>query len=231
MDTKNILKVATIGLAAAMAMQASAERVAPTYITPMVDSELSAPSSLDSPSAALNVSVDSIYVPITPCRLVDTRRFWPSGAPAPISSPFGGLWPLGETLGFWAWNDQPGDNYLAYGGYDGRCGGNGIPREATAVHVNFTIVSPQGDGYLRAWANGANEPLATMFAWDAGFGVSNAGTVPICSDGTTGGDFETQCASPDPQKPGVTDDFMVKIYSQQPEQLVIDAFGYYKPAN
>jgi hypothetical protein len=219
MNVKSLLQVSVVGLVGSLAVTAVAEdrqRVAPWNVSPMGGTGgdgLSAPAALDAPQALVNVSIPSVYVPITPCRIVDTRQI-------------GGAFGAGQQMGFWAWAEGA-DNYLPFGGNPTNCG---IPGEATAVHVNFTIVSPKGNGFLRAWPNSLLEPNATLFAWDAGFGAANAATIPICSDGTTGNDYNTQCVNPDLSQPGTTIDFLVKIYSDFAEELVIDAFGYYTAA-
>ena len=131
---------------------------------------------------------ESYFVPITPCRLLDTRAEGAGGA-------FGN-----ETT----------REFLAYGILSGQ-GGNdecGIPNTAVAIHVNFTAVDPTGFGYLRAWPYGEDEPGATLMAFTAGPGISNATALAICY----------QCAF----------DFNVKIYLA-PTQLVADAVGYYVP--
>lgn len=205
-------------------------------------SELSAPA-LDGTQSAIDVSVASVYVPITPCRIGDTRR-WPDGGGGTFKNPFGGnglQGQDGETMGFWGWagpfcefdDGSPSGNplpvgercYESFGGSATTCG---IPSNATAVHVNFSVTSPQGKGYLRVWPYGVEEPGATLFAWNPGFSQTNAGTISICSDGTTGGDFLNECEIIIDNESSIID-FYVKIYSEQPENIVIDAFGYYRP--
>ena len=170
---------------------------------------LGSPSSLDG-SSILDVSVPSVYVPITPCRLVDTRQ---------IGLAFGNA--AGETLGFKGWAGDEG--YADQGGFAGNCG---IPKEATAIHMNYIIPGPNGStGFLRSWPNNAPAPTATLLTWRPGGGLGNAATVPICSDGTESGGF-SQCFNP--TVPSQAVDFWVRIFSDIPENLVIDAFGYYE---
>ncbi len=166
------------------------------------DPELSAPT-------ALNVLVPSIFTPLVPCRLADTRGT--PGGPSPFGAP------AGETVAFWAW----GTDFSSFGGVAFDCG---VSSTATAVHVNFTIVAPTTTGFLRTWPVGTTEPTATVFAWNAGFGASNAVTIPICTTSTSN-DTVNDC-----RISGVEHEFYVKIYSALQQQLVIDVLGYYSPA-
>jgi hypothetical protein len=135
-----------------------------------------------------SAELESYFVPITPCRLLDTRAEGAGG-------PFG--------------NEVTRD-FLAYGTLENQGGSNdcGIPDTAVAIHVNFTAVNPTGFGYLRAWPFGQDEPGATLMAFTAGPGISNATALAICY----------QCDF----------DFNVKIYLA-PTDLVADAVGYYVP--
>lgn len=178
--------------------------------------------SLASPSA-VSVNIPSVYTPLTPCRLADTRK------PGVVNSAFGTT--TGEEGYFWAWG--PTQEY-----HGGRAADCGVPGNATAIHANFTVVSPTAPGFLRAWPFGLNEPQATLFAWNAGFGAANAATIPFCSSSTSDVP-QTDCVSPvglgNPVDAlGGTQisevDFKVKIYSDDPTDLVIDVFGYYAPA-
>jgi hypothetical protein len=196
-----------------------AQRTVPSYVGPLEALDAPAAMAASTPTIgevqSLNVSVPSVYVPIIPCRLADTRYF-ESG-----STPFGGLgFGAGETLGFWGWDDWA----VSYEFFGGNSDGCGIPGTATAIHVNFTVIGPKGRGYLRTWPNNANEPMATLFAWSPGFGVSNAGTIAICSE-TTESEGSNACQD----SYGNIVDFWVKIYSEEAEHIAIDAFGYYTP--
>ena len=131
----------------------------------------------------------SLFVPILPCRLLDTRAQGAGG-------PFGG----GNTRDYNIW----GSGLSSQGGTND-CG---IPSNAVAVHINFTAVNPTGFGYLRAWPYGENEPSATLMAFVAGPGVSNATALAIC----------TSCPF----------DIRVKIYLANTD-LVAEAVGYYEP--
>jgi len=120
---------------------------------------------------------DLLFVPLTPCRLFDTRL---------IS---GGLLAPGQRRDFLV----AGTNaFLAQGGNGGGCGvpdGTTEPVAAAAV-VNFIAVSPQGPGHIIAWEYGQAEPLASIinFANIAGLNIANGIVIPI--DGTTSQPFD-----------------------------------------
>lgn len=101
---------------------------------------------------------ESYFVPITPCRLIDTRGH-------------GGAFGNSVTRTYYAYGDLTGQGGAA------DCG---IPDTAIAIHVNFTAVNPTGFGYLRAWPYGQSEPGATLMVFVAGPGVSNATALAIC---------------------------------------------------
>ena len=209
------------GLQTSAQVKPRPDKVAP--LDAYTESNLSAPS-LDAPQARdLDVSVASRYVPITPCRVADTREI-DAAFGLPFESGFGG----GETMGFWGWAGE-GGTYVDFGGIDDVCG---IPSTATAVHMNISVVRAKGNGFLRAWPNNTTEPNATVMAWKVGQGLGNAITIAICSvttnDPVSGGGagFE-DCTDPSNNTDII--DFWVKIYSSKPEDIAIDAFGYYEP--
>ena len=237
MNAKNLLRLTILGVSlTCIGLPAAAQvKPRPYFYAPLepmdpAAGQLSAPA-LDGPQT-LDVSVASVYVPITPCRLLDTR-FFPDGSGGTAQAPYGGLGlgNDGETRGFWGWAGPEG-TYEDFGGNPGPCG---IPSLATAIHVNITVVDPKGKGYLRAWPNNTTEPNATIFAWNPGFGESNAATISICSDGTESDTYDWNPPNPEfadcPDSPAhnYPVDFWIKIYSEFAENIVVDAFGYYEP--
>jgi len=76
-------------------------------------------------SSAVSPPAGSSFVPITPCRLMDTRATSPVG---PRSTPIGA-----ETYVAAVW------------GTNGQCT---IPATATAVSLNATFTSPSAGGFL-----------------------------------------------------------------------------------
>ena len=91
--------------------------------------------------------IDSTFVPVTPCRLFDTRPGEPpnSGKKTPLAA--------GEANALM--QQVTGDI--------GNC--VGIPTGATAVAMNVTIVNPTAQSNLRLFPNGAATPLVSNLNW------------------------------------------------------------------
>jgi hypothetical protein len=78
------------------------------------------------------------YVPVTPCRILDTRE----GAGTPVAA--------NGTLSFDA---------------AGTCG---VPPDARALALNVTAVAPAADGVLRLFGAGSAMPVAQVLAFREG---------------------------------------------------------------
>ncbi|MCB0977896.1 MAG: CAP domain-containing protein [Acidimicrobiales bacterium] len=102
----------------------------------------------------------SEYVPITPCRVADSR-----GGPS-----------FGPYSGAWITVAGTGPDFDAQGGRPGGCG---IPETATAVEASISAVSPSASGYLRVWPGFETEPTATFLNYTARKGTTNTGAVPL----------------------------------------------------
>lgn len=102
----------------------------------------------------------AVFVPITPCRVVDTRVGAPLGHAATRQ------WQVGGS----------GAGFAAQGG---RSGGCGIPAAAVAVEASVSAVSPLGDGYLRAWPSDAPAPSATFLNYPNRRPTTNTGTIAL----------------------------------------------------
>ena len=119
--------------------------------------------SVPSAQAVVGSGSRAIYVPITPCRLFDTR-------PAPDnvggrSTPIGS----GETF------------TLQVRGANGNCD---IPAEAVGVAMNTTAVNGTLNSYLTVYPTDAPQPLASSLNWVAGQGPSpNQLNVTLAADG------------------------------------------------
>ncbi len=110
---------------------------------------------------------DLIFVPVAPCRIIDTRL-----AGGAIAANATRAFKVAGTTGF----DTQGGN----------SGGCGIPQGATtpmaaAVVINFVAVGPAGPGDLRAWPFGQTKPLAAVvnYANVTGLNIANGIVVPI----------------------------------------------------
>ena len=104
-------------------------------------------------TAVFNLPIALRFVPLTPCRVVDTRQ---------ANGPFGGPAISGGTSRDFALPQ-------------GSC--PGIPSNAAAYSVNVTVV-PQGHlGYLTAWPTGYTRPQTSLMNSD-GRTKANAAIVP-----------------------------------------------------
>jgi hypothetical protein len=147
-------------------------------------------------------SSDMVFTPVTPCRLLDTRL-------------------AGGAI---AANSQR--NFLVaaanLSGQGGSATGCGVPTDATAAVVNFTVVSPTGPGNLRAYATANPQPAAPLaatmtFGAVAGLdALSNGTVVPLCDRATT------TC-------PG-TGDMRIQL-SGSSAHVVADVLGYFHPGS
>jgi hypothetical protein len=118
---------------------------------------------LMSASATLGSGERSVFVPIVPCRLMDTR-------PAP------------ETVG--ARSTPIGANEthtISVLGANGNCS---IPADATGLSMNVTAIGGTASSFLTVFPSGAAKPLASNLNWTAGQApVPNAVTVDVPADG------------------------------------------------
>jgi hypothetical protein len=106
----------------------------------------------------------SSFVPITPCRLFDTR-------PAP------------DRVGTRTAPLGPDDTFVAaVRGANGNCA---VPSTATAVSMNVTIISPTADSFLTVFpSDAASRPLAASLNWIAKQAPTpNAVTAALSADG------------------------------------------------
>lgn len=112
--------------------------------------------------AASGGHYEDTFVPVTPCRVVDTRdavagKLQVGGARDVIVRGGG----------------------AAFAKQGGKAGGCGIPTSARAVEVTITAVE-SGSGFLRVWPSDLTQPNATFLNYDDAFNVSNTGTVALC---------------------------------------------------
>jgi hypothetical protein len=102
------------------------------------------------------------FIPVTPCRLIDTRAG--SGFPSGYGPPSigGGGTQRTFTIG-------------------GQCG---IPASAQAVSFNFTVVGPITRGDLRLFPAGAATPAVSTLNWEANIlALANAAIAPLGAGG------------------------------------------------
>jgi hypothetical protein len=115
----------------------------------------------------------NVFVPITPCRLLDTRsaaRVGPRGVPILAEEEF--------RAQVW--------------GPNGECN---IPAGARAIVMNVTAVGPTSAGFLTVWPSDVGKPNASNLNFPAGVVIPNQVTTKIGGDG--GVKFYTTAASTD----------------------------------
>ncbi|QXC59512.1 fibronectin type III domain-containing protein [Aquihabitans sp. G128] len=105
----------------------------------------------------------AVYVPITPCRVLDTRF---------------------ATAGRFAVGEQR-SYQVAGSGITGQGGASScVPDGALAVEASVTAVSPDGSGYFRAWPSNASAPNATFLNFTKVPGITNTGSLSLAPTGT-----------------------------------------------
>ena len=99
-----------------------------------------------------DAATDLVYVPITPCRILDTRVA-------------GGAIAANGTRDV---DVTAVSSYSFQGGDASNCGGAGAAGSFAAVAVNFTVVTPSAAGYITAYPYGTTRPLAATVNYTAG---------------------------------------------------------------
>jgi hypothetical protein len=106
---------------------------------------------------------DLVFVPITPCRIIDTRL-----AGGPIAE--------GTVRSF---DITAVPDYAVQGGASGNCGGAGAAGSFAAAAINFTVVTPSSGGYITAFPFLTPQPLAATVIFTAGSIVGNFTVVKL----------------------------------------------------
>jgi hypothetical protein len=99
-----------------------------------------------------DVATDLVFVPVAPCRILDTRVV-------------GGQIAGGTTRGF---DVTAVTDYTFQGGHASNCGGAGAAGSFAAAVINFTVVFPSSAGYITAFPFGGVQPLSTSMDFDGG---------------------------------------------------------------
>ncbi|MEO6988176.1 MAG: hypothetical protein ABI239_05955, partial [Aquihabitans sp.] len=103
----------------------------------------------------------TVYVPITPCRVVDSRRGL-------------GFFGPNRTADFAVTGSGP--EFAVQGGRPGGCD---LPAGAAAVETSVSAVSPSANGYLRAWPTGTAAPTATFLNYSKSEATTNTGAIAL----------------------------------------------------
>ena len=111
---------------------------------------------------------DTTFIPITPCRLLDTRPQTEFNV-GPRSTPIGENSPVTFT----AWDSGDDDSLCQ------------IPSSATAISTNTTIVNPTAPSFLKLYPADAALPDTSNLNYVAGQSATpNAVTIPLSPTGT-----------------------------------------------
>jgi Protein of unknown function (DUF1566) len=117
-----------------------------------------------------SLNSDLVFTPVTPCRIIDTRKT--------------GILTAETPRGFMGWSS----NYTAQGGDATSCN---LPNNTNnaAIVVNFTVVSPTTGGYITVFPGDATSvPLAATVNFNAGDVKGNNAVLKLNQTGT-GADF------------------------------------------
>lgn len=128
-------------------------------------------------SAATHVVVDvqgyfttsglgSRYVPVAPCRIVDTR----SNGSGPLAA--------GASRQF-----QVTGTSAAMASQGGRPGGCRLPSGAVASEASVSAVAPSGSGFTRVWPADDAAPTATQVNYANSHAITNTGAVALTAGG------------------------------------------------
>ena len=103
---------------------------------------------------------ESVYVAITPCRILDTRNG-------------GGKFNNGTTRNFYVGGTF---GFAPQGGHSGGCG---IPIGATAIAASIGAVNSAANGYLVAWPQNLSKPNASNLNYTRGQPIASGGNITI----------------------------------------------------
>lgn len=142
------------------------------------------------PAAAVTASAlgssltDLVFVPLAPCRIIDTRL----GSAGPLAA--------GETRDFQVAGVT---EFPPQGGNQGGCGvpaGSAEPN-APAVVINFVAVGPAGPGNLTAWAWGQPQPNTGVINYSnvPGLNIANGVIVSIAGTNLVPADLRIRAGS------------------------------------
>jgi hypothetical protein len=95
---------------------------------------------------------DLVFVPVTPCRIIDTRVA-------------GGVIAANTSRDF---DVTAISNYTFQGGDATNCGGVGAAGSFAAAAINFTVVTPSAAGFITAYPFNTTQPLAATVNYTAG---------------------------------------------------------------
>ncbi|RIJ78078.1 hypothetical protein D1871_04100 [Nakamurella silvestris] len=107
---------------------------------------------------------EDVFVPVDPCRIVDTRAG-------------GGILNAGSTRSFFITGTS---GFIGQGGKSGGCG---IPASAKAITFSITSGNTTGNGRLTAYPSGSSVPPSTTLTYHSGAKDTASGTVKLGTGG------------------------------------------------
>lgn len=116
----------------------------------------------NSPTQLGDSAADLVFVPVSPCRILDTRVA-------------GGMIPATSARDF---DVTVVSNYSSQGGASNDCG-IGSAGAFAAVAINVIAVTPQASGFLTAYPYGTARPAASTVNYTAGSVVSNFAIIKL----------------------------------------------------
>jgi hypothetical protein len=142
--------------------------------------ETIAPSLITAASLGAATS-ELMFVPLPPCRIIDTRKSGGKLMPGVV-------------------RDFQVSGVTQFDPQGGNIGGCGVPSGAAepvaaAVMINFVAIQAEGSGNLRAWAYGQPVPLASVINYDnlaQFFNIANGLVVPIAGTNTVPADLSVR---------------------------------------
>lgn len=135
---------------------------------PVAGGKRSSLSSARTPLVVGDSTQDLVYVPITPCRIFDTR--FGSGA---------GKIAAGATKAFYTNSVSAGSTaFLAQGGDASLC--TSIPFDPPAVMITLTTVNEEATGFLTAWPYFDPYPSTSHLNWTTNVAIANTTSVLTC---------------------------------------------------
>jgi len=151
---------------------------------------------------AVVAAANLTFVPVTPCRVVDTRCIPPAQALATC--------PDAPTAGTGSGNDLAASetrainivgsfDQLAQGGQLASCGVPGYDGSdpvARAVAINITAISPNNKGNIRVWNSAVVPPAVSNINFSTNVNIANGALVALSQDDTQGNDISVLTGGP-----------------------------------
>lgn len=151
---------------------------------------------------AVAVAAELTFVPVTPCRVLDTRCIPPAQAAATCPDAVtpgagnGNDFAASETR---AINIVGTFDQLAQGGQAVSCG---VPAyvgplpTARAVAINITAISPNNKGNIRVWNSSVTPPAVSNINFTTNVNIANSAIVSLAQDETEGADISVLTGGP-----------------------------------